>query len=252
MTTNYELHGRPGAPVVVLSSSLGTTMSMWDPQLTELAERFRVLRYDHRGHGGSSAPGGPYTIAELAGDVVALLDRLRLAPASIVGLSLGGMVAMWLAAHVPNMVDRLVLCCTAPQLGTRESWHERAATVRANGTGVLLEALLDRWLTPGFREANPGTVALVREMLESAQPDGYASCCEAIATMDQRRDLARIAAPTLVVAGELDPVVPPSLAAELQGAVAGATLAVVPDAAHLCNLEQPAAFTSLLVDHLGA
>lgn len=251
MTTNYELHGRADAPVVVLSSSLGTTMAMWDPQMPELAQRFRVLRYDHRGHGGSSAPSGGYTIAELAGDVVALLDRLEVPRASIVGLSLGGMVAMWLAAHVPTVVDRLVLCCTAPQLGTRESWHDRAATVRAHGTGVLLDALLGRWLTPAFREANPGTVALVAEMLEAAQPEGYASCCDAIATMDQRHDLARITAPTLVVAGELDPVVPPSVAGELQGSIAGATLAVVPGAAHLCNLEQPAAFTSLLLDYLG-
>jgi 3-oxoadipate enol-lactonase/4-carboxymuconolactone decarboxylase len=209
-----------------------------------------VLRYDHRGHGRSGAPRGPYTIEDLSGDVVRLLDELSVERASVVGLSLGGMVAMRLAISHPERVDRIVLCCTAPQLGTAESWAERAALVRAQGTGVMTPVLLERWLTPGFRAAHPEAVAAVTAMLAAADAEGYAACCEAIGAMDLREDLTRISAPALVVAGALDPVVPPALAVELQGAVPGAALVVLADAAHLANLEHPRRFSGVVLDHL--
>jgi len=146
----HRLDGPSGAPVLVLSNSLGTTTSMWDTQMTELTQFFRVLRYEHRGHGGSPAPAGPYSIADLGGDLLSLLDEHEVEKVSLVGLSLGGMVGMWLAATHPQRIERLVLCCTAPKLGTRESWNERAATVRRQGVASITEQLFGRWFHSGL------------------------------------------------------------------------------------------------------
>ena len=182
----HVIDGPDGAPVVVLANSLGTSSAMWAPQVGPLAQYRRVVRYEHRGHGGSSAPPGPYSIADLGGDVVELLDHLEVERASVCGVSLGGMVAMWIGSRHPERVDRLVLACTAAHLPPAEGWYDRASTVRAEGTGVLLPALLGRWFTPGFTERRPEAAAEVEAMLAACAPDGYAGCCEAIATMDQR------------------------------------------------------------------
>lgn len=249
---HYSVEGPPGAPLLLLANSLGTTSAMWEPQVGALTQWFRVVRYEHRGHGGAPAPPGPYSIADLAGDALAALEAAGAGGErfSVCGLSLGGMVGMWLAAHVPERVERVVLCCTAAKLGTPEDWQARAALVRAEGMAPVVEMLLGRWFTPGFREASQEVVDVVASMLLGADPDGYAGCCEAIGAMDQRADLARIAAPALVVGGALDPVVPPALAVELQGGIDGAALAVLSGAAHLANLEHPRRFTGLLLDHL--
>ena len=248
---SHSVDGPAGAPVLVLSNSLGTTSAMWEPQLASLTDRWRVVRYEHRGHGGTRSPGpGPYTLAELGGDVVELLDHLGVARASMCGVSLGGMVALWLAAHHPDRVDRLVLACTAAELGPAEPWEQRAAAVRASGPSALRDPLLTRWFTPGFAERSPGVVELVTGMLAAAEPEGYAGCCEAIATMDQRPDLGSVTAPTMVLAGAADPVTPPSRGLELQSGIRGASLRVLPGASHLANLEQPAAFTEAVVEHL--
>jgi 3-oxoadipate enol-lactonase len=233
----------------VLSNSLGTTSALWSAQVPALARHFRVVRYEHRGHGGGTAVAGPYTIGELGGDLLDLVDHLDVESASICGLSLGGMVGMWLAAHHPERVDRLVLACTAPHLPPAEAWYERAMTVRRDGTGVLLDTLLERWFTPGFVERQPDVKAAVTAMLASADPNGYASCCEAIATMDQRADLAAIVAPTLVLAGRSDPVAPPATALAMHEAIDGSSLIVLAPAAHLANVEQPDRFTAALLDH---
>lgn len=247
---HYEIDGPPAAPVVLLVNSLGTTTAMWEPQLLTLAGWFRVVRYDHRGHGGSPATAGPYSIEDLAGDALAVMDAVDSERFSVVGLSLGGMVGMWLGSHHPERVERLVLCCTAAKLGVPDDWRARAALVRGGGTEALVETLLGRWFTPAFRAAAPELASSVGAMVAGADPEGYAGCCEAIAEMDQRADLVRVSAPTLVIGGAEDPVVPPALAVELHTSIAGSSLQILADAAHLANLEHPRRFGEVLLDHL--
>lgn len=246
----HEFAGKSGAPVLVLGHALGTSMAMWDPQLDALRAHFRVLRFDFRGHGGSEVPPGPYTVEALGGDVLALVTGLGIERMSWCGLSLGGMVGMWLAAHAPERVDRLALCCTAAQLGTTAMWSERAANVRAHGTAPQVDAALERWFTPRFRAREPATAARAAGWLRTTPAEGYASCCEAISAMDLRSVLARIGAPTLVVAAAEDPATPREHGETIVAGIGAASLRMVADAAHLANLEQPGAVTRLLVEHL--
>jgi 3-oxoadipate enol-lactonase len=245
----YELGGPEQAPVLVLSNSMGTTMAMWDQQLAALAGRLRVLRYDHRGHGASEVPPGPYRIDELGRDLLGLLDDLGLERVSFCGLSLGGMVGMWLAANAPDRIDRLALCCTAATVNG-EVYLGRAAKVRAGGTGSVVAEVLDRWFTPAFRRTTPDQVERAAAMLRATPDEGYAGCCEALAAMDLRAGLSAITAPTLVIAGADDPATPPAQAEAIVAAIPEARLEVVSGAAHLANIEQPEQVTRLLVDHL--
>jgi 3-oxoadipate enol-lactonase len=247
---SYDLYGAADAPVLLLGGSLGTNRDMWLPQLAALRRRFRVLRFDHRGHGRSPVPPGPYTIDDLGTDVLALLDRQGMERVSYCGLSLGGMVGMWLAAHAPERIERLGLLCTAAHLPPAEGWLDRAAQVRADGTGSIAEAVLARWFTAPFRASQPGRMATYRAMLSGTPAEGYAACCEAIAAMDLRPVLARITAPTLIVAGADDPSTPPPFAEEIADGIAGGRLAVVDDAAHLASAERPDVVGQLLLDHL--
>jgi 3-oxoadipate enol-lactonase len=247
---HHVVDGSATSPPLVLSNSLGTTLEMWDPQLPALAERFQVVRYDRRGHGRSPVPPGPYSIAELGGDVLALLDELRLERVSFCGLSIGGAVGMWLASEAPERIDRLVLCCTQPAFPPPEQWTERAAGVRAGGVAVLAEAVLERWFTPAFHAARPSVVERFRTMLVETPAEGYAACCEAIGALDLRTALGEIRAPTLVVTGEHDPVAPPSSGETLAAAIPRARHVVIQGAAHIANAERPDAFTRALLDHL--
>jgi 3-oxoadipate enol-lactonase len=249
MTLHHRIEGADTAPALVLSNSLGTTLEMWDPQADALASRFHLVRYDARGHGGSPVPPGPHSIDDLGTDVVRLLDRLGVERAFFCGLSLGGMVGMWLAANAPARIVRLVLCCTAPYLG-RETYDERAATVREHGMEPVADAVLARWFTPEFHAARPDVVARFRAMLTATPPEGYAACCEAIAALDLRPRLVSISAPTLVVSGEVDPVAPPSSGESLAEGIRDARHVVVANAAHLGNVEQPDAFRRAILDHL--
>ncbi|MEN3306361.1 MAG: 3-oxoadipate enol-lactonase [Micromonosporaceae bacterium] len=248
---HYEISGPPDAPVLVLGCSLGTTLQMWQPLLGQLGDRYRVVRYDHRGHGGSPVPPGPYTVEELGRDVLALLDSLDLDQVLYCGLSLGGMVGMWLAAHAPHRVRRLALLCTAAYLPPAEGWLTRAAQVRSAGTASIAELVLARWFTAPYLAAHPDEVAAYRTMLAGAPSEGYAGCCEAIAKMDLRPVLPRIRAATLVVAGRADPAIPPVFGEQIAAAVPGARFAIVEGAAHLASVEQPAAVGLLLAGHLG-
>jgi 3-oxoadipate enol-lactonase len=245
LRARYELAGRPDSPVVVLSHSLGADLSMWDPQARALATRFRVLRYDTRGHGGTGLSDGPLTIAELGADVVRLLDALGAARASFCGLSMGGMVGMWLGAHAPGRVERLALCNTGAQIGTRETWNARIASVRDGGMGKVAAAVVERWFTPAFRERSPGVVARTLAMIQATPPEGYVACCAAIRDADLSRDLPRVAAPTLVIAGSHDPATPPASGRAVADAIPGARYVEL-DAAHLSNLEAAAEFTASL------
>ncbi|UWZ40421.1 3-oxoadipate enol-lactonase [Dactylosporangium roseum] len=242
--------GRLGAPTLLLGGPLGSNLDMWRPQLPAFAERLRVVRFDHRGHGGSPVPPGPYRIEDLGRDVLALLDRLGIERASYCGLSLGGMVGMWLAAHAPERIERLVLICTAAHLPPADGWLTRAGQVRSWGMGSIADAVLGRWFTPRYRAALPARVAPFRAMIAASPAEGYAGGCEAIAGMDLRDDLSRITAPTLVVAGADDPATPPEHGEVIHAGIAGSRLAVVPNAAHLANVEQPEAVAHLVLDHV--
>ena len=242
--------GRPDGPAVVLSNSLGSTHRMWDSQVAALEERFRVVRYDTRGHGDSPVPPGPYSIGELADEVIALLDRFDLERAHLVGLSLGGMTMMRVAARNPERVDRLALLCTAAYLPPAQGWTDRAALVRADGTSAVAAAVVQRWFTPGYLAANTEARQQFEAMVAATPAEGYAACCEAIAAMDQRSDLSSIIAPTLAIAGADDPATPPDLLRDIVDAVPNGRLLVVPDSAHLANAEQVDTITPALIEHL--
>ncbi|KWX21346.1 adhesin [Mycolicibacterium wolinskyi] len=250
MSVHHIVSGRPDAPVVVFSNSLGSTYRMWDAQLAAFEERFRVVRYDTRGHGQSPVPDGPYSIDDLADDVVALLDALDVERAHVVGLSLGGMTAMRLAARNPERVDRLALLCTGAQLPPASAWTDRAATVRADGTKAVAEAVVARWFTPPFLAERPDLKAEHEAMVAATPAEGYAGCCEAIAALDLRADLPNITAPTLAIAGTDDPATPPAKLAEIADTVRNGRLLEVAHAAHLANAEQPGIITPALIDFL--
>lgn len=247
---HHVVAGPDEGPVVVLSNSLGSTHTMWDAQADSLAEQFRVVRYDTRGHGGSPVPAGPYDIDDLVDDVVALLDTLHVESAHFVGLSLGGMTGMRLAARNPERVDRLVLLCTGARLEPAGAWYDRAATVREHGSGAVAESVVERWFTAEFLDANPATRAACEAVVAATPAEGYASCCEAIGAMDLRSDLPSIAAPTLAIAGADDLATPPPFLEAIAEHVREGHLLVVPQSAHLANAEQPATITSAIVAHL--
>lgn len=248
---HHVVDGPPDAPPLLLLNSLGTTLRMWDRQVPALAARLRVIRFDTRGHGRSPVPPGPYTIDDLAADALALLDRLGVARAHVCGLSLGGMVGMWLARHAPDRVDRLVLCCTAARFGPPRLWADRAHAVRsAGGTGTVADAVVSRWFTPTYLRRHPERVEPVRAMLAATSAEGYVACCHLLERLDLRPALAGIRAPTLVIAGAADPAAPPARGAEIAARIPGARLAVVECAAHLPTVERPGTVTELLLDHL--
>ncbi|MFW0795766.1 3-oxoadipate enol-lactonase [Gordonia sp. CPCC 205515] len=242
--------GREDAPAVVFSNSLGSTHRMWDAQLAAFSERFRVVRYDTRGHGESPVPQGPYTIDDLADDVIALLDRLGIEKAHIVGLSLGGATAQRLAIRNPDRVRNVGVLCTAAQFPPASAWTDRAATVRAEGTGAVAEAVVQRWFTAEYLEQNPESRKYHEDMVASTPAEGYASCCEVLAEMDLRADLGSIGAPVLAIAGTDDPATPPERLAAIAEAVPNGRLLVVEHSAHLANHEQPQIITPALIEHL--
>ena len=248
LRTHYALTGDK-EPVLVLSNSLGTNFSMWDPQMPELERRFRVLRHDTRGHGQSSVTPGEYSIAQLGRDVLGLLDVLRLERVHFCGLSMGGMIGMWLGIHAAGRVDRLVLCNTAAQIGTKENWNARIAAVRKNGMKPVAAAVIERWFTPEFRTSSPDKVARAQRMIEQSPPEGYASNCAAVRDADQREAIARIKAPTLVIHGAKDPAIPVSDAHFLTNRIRDA-VSVELDASHLSNVEQSGAFTQAVTNFL--
>jgi 3-oxoadipate enol-lactonase len=247
---HHTFAGPDDAGVVVLSNSLGTTLEMWEPQVAVLARDRRVLRYDMRGHGRSPVPEAPYSIADLGSDLVTLLDRYGIERASLCGVSLGGMVSMWVAAHAPNRVDRVALCSTSALMGPPESWTERAALVRREGMAAVADTVVARWFTPAFAASRPDVVAGIRAQLAATPPEGYAGCCEAIKDMDQRPDLPSVTAPTLVIAAEADPSTPPAHARVIARSIPGARLEVLDRGAHLVNVEAPDLVTPLIAAHL--
>ncbi|WP_293856456.1 3-oxoadipate enol-lactonase [uncultured Alsobacter sp.] len=246
----YDVTGPAGGPAVLFSNSLGTTLEMWDRQARALAGRYRVIRYDTRGHGRSTTGSGDLTIERLALDAAALLGHLGIDRAHVVGLSLGGMTAQALAIHHPERVASLVLMATAPYLPPRENWETRAATVREKGMGAIVDAVLARWFTPAMAQTDPAALAHLRGRFLAVDPEGYAACCLAIAGMDLRPRLGDIAVRTLVVAGADDPVTTPAMCGDLARAIPGAGCEVVPGSAHILNVEKPDEVNGLLAAFL--
>jgi 3-oxoadipate enol-lactonase len=247
----YRIDGPAEAPVLVLSNSIGSTSDMWAPQVPALAERFRVVRYETRGHAGAPVPDGPYALADLGGDVLALLDNLGVERAHFAGLSLGGMTGMWLGVNASDRIDRLALLCTSAMLARDVDWPARAALVREQGTGAIAAATVERWFTAGWIEAHPDEAARWRATIADTPSEGYAGCAEAIGTMDLEEDIRAIRAPTLVIAGRHDPATPPPHAELIASRIPGARLEIV-DGAHLSNYERADEVTRLLLDHLEA
>lgn len=244
-----EVSGSERAPAVLLIGSLGSTLEMWDPQLPALSEH-RVIRHDTRGHGRSPVPAGPYAMDDLVDDAVALLGRLGVEQVHVVGLSLGGMIALRLAAREPDRISSAVVLCTAARLAPASAWTDRAAAVRAGGTGAVADAVVARWFTDAFRERQPDVVAATRDMIASTPVEGYAACCEAIGSADLREDLRDVRCPLLAIAGADDPATPPEHLSIIADGVPDGRVVVLPQAAHLASVEQSDAVNELLVAHL--
>jgi 3-oxoadipate enol-lactonase len=255
MSVACELHhdvgGLAGTRSLVLGSSLGTTLEMWGPQLPDLATARQVIRFDHRGHGRSPVPPGPYAIEDLGGDVLALLDRLELERVDYCGLSLGGMVGMWLAINAPERIERLVLLCTSAHLPPPSNWSERADMVRSAGSAeAVADTVLSRWFTPSFVTQRPDVVSRFRAMIAGTPAEGYAACCEAIGALDLRSGLSRITAPTLVIGAEQDPATPPEHQRAIAASIPGARVELLDPGAHLSSVERAEPVNRLIAEHL--
>ena len=253
MSEAVELHhvvdGPAGAPVLVLAGSLGSTLEMWRPQVAALSESYRIVRLDHRGHGGSPVPPGPYRMADLAGDVLALLDRLELSTVAWCGLSLGGMVGMYLGSAAPERLTSLTLCCTTAHFPDPTPWVERIAAVREGGTEPIADSVVARWFTPEFAAAHPDQVKECRDMVADTDDAGYLASCQAIQVWDHRDQLPSVAVPTLVIggAGDMSTPVEPH-ARTLVENIPGARLEVVPGA-HLATIEEADRTSALIGAH---
>lgn len=252
MRVHYRDEGPAEGEVVVLSGSIGSNLDMWQPQIDPLISAgFRVVRYDHRGHGQSPVPAADASLADLGGDVIELLDTLGVDRAHFIGLSLGGMVGMWLAIHQPDRIGKLGLCCTSAQLGTHEMWAQRAEKARTAGMTAIADDSVVRWFTGQWRTAHPELAREYHAMTATTPAAGYAACCAAIGSMDLGDGLSTITAPTLVIAGADDPATSvEEHARPIAEAIPRARLAVLEQASHLANVEQPERFTALTVDFL--
>jgi 3-oxoadipate enol-lactonase len=249
VTLHYRIDGDASSPPLLLSNSLGTSLEMWEPQMAALAGRFRVIRYDSRGHGQSTATRGPYTIEQVANDALGLLDALKIPRAHFCGLSMGGMVGMWLGIHAPQRIDRLVLANTAARIGTAEVWNARIDAVQKGGVKSIASAVLARWFSAPLLEAPTPIIARMRATLEGVSAEGYAASCAAVRDMDQRHLVGRIRAPTLVIAGTEDFATPPADGRYVADQIPNARYVELPSA-HLSNVQAAPAFTQALMQFL--
>lgn len=247
----HVIDGPQDAPVLMLSNSLGTCADMWARQLPAFTRRYRVLRYDTRGHGRSSVPGTDYAFDALVGDVIGLLDHLRIDKVDFCGLSMGGPTGMGLALAQPHRVGKLVLCNTAARIGTAESWQTRIDAVRRDGLENMAATIFERWLTPAYRAAEPGLSQVLLDMLRRTDDTGYARACAALRDLDLRPRVADIAAPTLVIGGTHDLAATPQQGRELAAALPRADYREL-DASHISNWEKSREFTDLVMDFLAS
>jgi 3-oxoadipate enol-lactonase len=247
---DVEVSGPADAPVLMLSSSLGTTKHMWDPQMAAFTAKYRVVRYDRRGHGKSGVPKGPYNMEMLARDAIAVMDGLKLDRVNWLGLSMGGMEGMWLGAHAPDRIDRLILSNTSPYYPDKTIWHTRIDAVsKAGSVSAIADMVINAWLTKDFQTAHPDDTARMKEMMIATPVEGYLGCCCAVRDMDHREIIKSIKAPTLIIAGSKDPATTVAAAESIRDAIAGSKLVVL-DAAHIANVEQPQAYAKEVMSFL--
>ncbi|WP_042879984.1 3-oxoadipate enol-lactonase [Cupriavidus necator] len=243
----YTVDGPESAPAILFSNSLGTDHTMWDPQAAALAGRFRVVRYDTRGHGRSTAPGDAFTVELLGHDVIALLDALGIGQAVFCGLSMGGLTGMWLGIHAPERFSRIVLANTAAKIGNADGWNTRIDTVLRDGMAVMVAPSVERWFTPGFAATADRALDGLRSVLAGLDPRGYAASCAAVRDADFRQTVSSIPVPVLVIAGSQDPSTSAQEGRALADAIPGARFVELP-AAHISSFEQPGRFTAALID----
>lgn len=246
---NVAIEGVRGAPALMLSHSLGTTLDMWTPQIAALGEQFLLVRYDTRGHGSSVATPGPYCIAELADDAIAILDVLEMPQVNFCGLSMGGMIGLWLGLYAPARINCLVIANSAAQIAPAQLWDERIAMVRRHGMASIADGIAQRWFTADYIASEPDAVDAIRRMIIDTPLAGYVSCCAAVRDFDVRNKMSEIKLPVMVIAGAADPATPPQLTQQISQAIDGSRFASLP-AAHLSNIECRDAFNRLLADFL--
>jgi 3-oxoadipate enol-lactonase len=246
---HVEVEGPDNKPVLMLSNSLGTDLHMWDPQVASLTRHFRLVRYDRRGHGQSGVPKGPYNMEMLGRDVLAVLDALKIEKINWCGLSMGGMVGMWLGANAPQRINRLILSNTSAYFADKEIWNGRIKTVREKGLASIVGGTMERWFTQGFREREPNKIAWLSEMFLATDPEGYIACGEAVRDMDHREIIKSITAPTLVIAGRHDPATTVEHGEFIRSRIPGASMTVL-DAAHIANVEQAHDYTDAVLGFL--
>jgi 3-oxoadipate enol-lactonase len=248
---SYSVDGSRDSPTILFINSIGTTRELWSRQVAALADRYRVIAYDARGHGRSSVPHGEYTIAQLGGDALAILDAEHVEAAHVCGVSLGGITGLWLAVHASDRVRTLTAANTAARIASLQFWTDRIASVKDTGMAPLAEMTMLRWFTDGFRAREPRTVERFRSMLASCPPAGYLGCCAALRDEDVREAIAAIRCPVLAIGGRADAATPPEGVEFIHERIAGSKLVML-DAAHLTNVEQYAAFTQALRDFVEA
>ncbi len=246
---NVEVEGSLGAPVLMLSNSLGTDLHMWDDQAGEWAKHFRLVRYDRRGHGKSGLTPGPYSMERLGKDVLAILDALKIAKTSWCGLSMGGMVGQWLGANAPGRIEKLILSNCTDYYADKGPWNDRIKLVREKGLAHIAAGTMERWFTKGFRDTHPEVIARFTKMFLATKLDGYIACGQAVRDMDHRALLPKIKAPTLIIAGRQDPATTLAMGESMRERIPGAKLAVM-EAAHISNAEQPQAYTETVLNFL--
>lgn len=246
---NVEIEGRDGAPVLMLSNSLGTDLHMWDDQAAEFAMHFRLVRWDRRGHGKSGASKGPYSFDLFGRDILKILDTLKIKTVNWCGLSMGGMDGQWLGANAPDRIEKLILANTNFYYADKAPWADRIKTVREKGLAQIAGPNMERWFTKGFIERAPQTIARMTDMFLASDLEGYIACVEAVRDMDFRASNPRIATPTLVIVGKHDPATPPERGEEIARTVKSSKVVAL-DAAHISNVEQPKAFTDAALNFL--
>jgi len=248
---HYEVSGDPEKAVLVLVNSLGSTLNMWDKVMPAFENQYRVLRFDMRGHGQSDVATKPFTIEQLGRDVLRLMDEAGSDRASVCGLSLGGVVALWLGIHTPKRVRRLILANTAARIGCHEIWEQRIATVRDSGMPPLAELMPQRWFTPAYRAHHPDEMERVREMVLAANPGGYAACCAVLRDTDLRDEVGSVNTPSQVITGTHDPATPPGDGRALHAAIPNSSYVEL-DASHLSAWERANEFAEAVMKHLSA
>jgi 3-oxoadipate enol-lactonase len=245
----YEWSGPESGPVLVFSHPLGTDLTMWDGQATDFGKKFRVLRYDKRGHGSSSSPAGPYTIEQMARDAVALLDYLHLDKVNYCGLSIGGQTGMWLGANAPERLNKLILSNTAAKIGNDDGWNTRIDAVRKGGVKSVSKVVIDRWFTPDFQAKAPAEIEKIRNVFERSNDAGYIASCEAVKAFDFREKVAALRVPTLVIAGTHDPATTPVDTRFVADRIAGSKFVEL-NASHLSNIEQREKYSAAVAQFL--